>query len=31
MFNDFISNNWKDTAIKKTTIQITKLENDMKI
>lgn len=29
MFNDFISNNWKDTAIKKTTMQINKLENEL--
>jgi len=29
MFNDFISNNWKDTAINKTTMQINKLENEL--
>jgi hypothetical protein len=29
MFNDFISTNWKNDAITKTTIQINKLENEL--
>jgi len=29
MFNDFISNNWKNDAIIKTTMQINKLENEL--
>ena len=29
MFNDFISNNWKNNAIVKTTMQINKLENEL--
>lgn len=29
MFNDFISNNWKNNAIIKTTMQINKLENEL--
>jgi len=29
MFNDFISNNWKNDAIIKTTMQINRLENEL--